>query len=403
MNKKLFCLMCLAFINVVGIALPYPVVSPLVLKGQLPTLLGFSPLMTVMIVLSLYPLGQFFGSPVMGAYADKLGARWVVVVSMGLTALGYLASAFALYQSNIILLCVTRFFTGFAEGNFGVLRAEVARLSKSSKERIRYFGYFHAAAGTGWVLGPLLGSVLSNSKTSFLFTPHTPFILGSAMGLLGIILALLALQDVAQETKEKVSILQSLTLVWKIPGLSSMLIFSFLITLAVDGFYEFYPTFLIGVLKGGSQEIANNTIFLVVSIIFSQIFVVPRLPSGKKLSFLLPSLLMVLSMFGLAKGESSSMIALSFVLSGLGIGVLTTLVPALVSENTPRDLQGTVMGSMASLRNLGDFIVCLGFGLLGGWSVYLPLALIAAVIFLAAEAFARISQKQKRTLTKGSC
>ena len=84
LNKKFLALMSLALINVVGIALPYPIIAPLVLKGQLPTLFNLTPLMTVMIAISLYPLGQFVGSPIIGAYSDRAGTRNVVALSMDL-------------------------------------------------------------------------------------------------------------------------------------------------------------------------------------------------------------------------------------------------------------------------------------------------------------------------------
>ena len=359
------------------------------LRGALPTFFSFSPLMTVMIVLSLYPLGQFVGSPFIGAYSDKVGSRTMVMISMGLTAIGYLLSAVALYQRDIFFFCTTRFFTGFVEGNFGILRAEVARLSQSSNERLRFFGLLSSAASLGWLCGPLLGSFFSHSNISLYFTYQTPFIFGGFMGLFGVLLAFISLENKVEKARGKDSVLNSFVLVWKIPGLSQMLFFSFIMTLALDSFYEFYPTFLVGGLQGGSQEIANNTTILALSIIFSQIFIVPKLCVKKRISFLVPSVLVAVSMFGLAHGVN----ALSFGLCGLGIGVLMTLVTAFVSEKTPKDLQGTVMGSMASLRNLGDFIACLGLGLLGGVNLYLPLAFIALVILFAAEAFVRISQK----------
>ena len=103
LNKKIFSSHELSLINVVELHSPYPIIAPLVLKGQLPTLFNLTPLMTVMIAISLYPLGQFVGSPIIGAYSDRAGTRNVVALSMGLTALGYLLSAFTIYHKAMLL------------------------------------------------------------------------------------------------------------------------------------------------------------------------------------------------------------------------------------------------------------------------------------------------------------
>ena len=113
MNRSLLCLMILVFINVVGIALPYLVLAPMFINGGFPTIFGFSPIMTVMFILALYPLGQFFGSPIIGTYSDIFGARSVLLVSMAISSIGYLVSGYALSIENLRMLCVSRFLTGF--------------------------------------------------------------------------------------------------------------------------------------------------------------------------------------------------------------------------------------------------------------------------------------------------
>ena len=40
------------------------------------------------IVLSLYPLGQFFGSPILGALSDRFGRRAPLNISIGIVCLG---------------------------------------------------------------------------------------------------------------------------------------------------------------------------------------------------------------------------------------------------------------------------------------------------------------------------
>lgn len=393
MNWKLLCLMFLAWINVVGIALPYPVLSPLLIHNDFPTLWNLSPMMTVMVILALYPFGQFLGSPIIGAYSDRWGPRRIVTVSMAFTALGYLFSAYCIAIKHVEGLALFRFLTGIAEGNFGVLRAEVARISQNPKERIKFFGLFHAAATMGWVIGPVLGSLLWQPTLNPLLNASTPFVFGGILGIIGVVLGCLAIGKRKGLIEKKKPILKTLSELWQMPNLAVLLIMSFLITLAIDGFYEFYPAFLSVDFEADSAAIALNTVCLTSTMIVSQIFLIPHL-SPRFFSFLIPSLLVASSMVGMASFTNTFALSLCFSLCGLGIGVLTTLVPATVSERTPESHQGAVMGTMASLRSFGDAFVCLSFGVLGDWSIYLPFMLIGIVIISASERFGRMTEKQ---------
>ena len=400
LNKKFLALISLALINVVGIALPYPIIAPLVLKGQLPTLFNLTPLMTVMIAISLYPLGQFVGSPIIGAYSDRAGTRNVVALSMGLTALGYLLSAFTIYHKAMLLFCISRFITGLVEGNFGVLRAETARLFSSSKERVRAFGLLGSAAGLGWILGPVLGSSFSNPQLCRLFSSHTPFILGSLLALSGVFLSFLCLSKLKREPRGSgLSIREFLSKVYTIERLPLALFLSFMVTLALDGFYQFYPSFLATFFDGNSEKIAFQTTILATTIIVAQTLIVPRVKAQKFSSFLIPSLLMALGIIIFAKG----LIELGFVFCGLGIGVIMTLVPAFVSELTPKELQGSVMGSMASLRSLGDFLVCVSFGAIASINLHLPLGLIVVTIVISSCLYGSLARKGKQKVEKTNC
>lgn len=393
MNFKLLSLVLLALINVIGIAMPFPILSPLVLRGEIPGIFSLSPMASVMVMLSLYPLGQFFGSPLIGAYSDKVGSRRVMTLSMLLTALGYLASAYALYERNTLLFCLTRFLTGFAEGNFSVLRAEMGRLAKTPEQKLRYFGFLNSSAGLGWLLGPLLGAVMSNKTLSSYFSYHTAFLFGSAFSFLGVLLAFCFISKKGlEDSNKKQPLLESLKEAWSLPSIRLLLFLSFCITLSIDGFYEFFPAFLVGRFKWDSTLIAQNNILNTGTMILSQLLLVPKLKATRAvLSFF--GVVFALSLLTLSLSTSQILIGASFVTSGIAISVLATLVAVSISDQVPKSKQGAVMGSMDSLRNLGDALVCLSFGLLGTLSLYLPLMVITFVMLGATEKFGREVEK----------
>ena len=400
LNFKLLSLMFLAFVGTIGIALPYPVISPLILRGELPQLFNLSPMMSVMLVLALYPLGQFLASPIMGAYSDKLGARKIVSFSMILTALGYLGSGYAIANRDILLFCLTRFLTGLSEGNFSLLRAELSRSPETRKNPVKAFSYLNASASFGWLIAPVLGGFLSSPEVHPSLSFETPFLFGSLISLLGVFLAFFTLQKKTNQPKTKESILTSLKSVWKLPFLAQMLFLSFTIRLAIDGFYEFLPAFITEVLKGDGKTIALHNLIVTAGITVTPILF-SSLIHKSSWSFLLAALFCAFGLSGLSSYESETLIAFSLLVVGSSIGVLTTLIPAFVSENSPREQQGAIMGSMDSLRSLGNVLVCLFLGFLGDLNLQLPFFFIAFIMVLGAERFGRL--KRKLTQQKESC
>ena len=69
------------------------------------------------LLLALYPLGQFLGSPVLGALSDRHGRRPILIASLSSTTILYVGIATALVVQNLPLLMATCFLAGLSESN----------------------------------------------------------------------------------------------------------------------------------------------------------------------------------------------------------------------------------------------------------------------------------------------
>ncbi|MCK5709922.1 MAG: MFS transporter, partial [Deltaproteobacteria bacterium] len=79
------------FIGFVGYSLTITILTPLILEGS-DTLLGSlpftaDPTIILGVVLAIYPVGQFFGAPVMGALSDRFGRKPVLLISLIITTI----------------------------------------------------------------------------------------------------------------------------------------------------------------------------------------------------------------------------------------------------------------------------------------------------------------------------
>ena len=111
-------------------------------------------------LLALYPLGQFIGSPVIGALSDRFGRKRVITVSLFFTALFYLFISLSLGFHSLWLLMASCFMCGLTESNVAIAQSSIADISLPG-DRGRLFAYMYSAESLGYIAGPLLGGLVA--------------------------------------------------------------------------------------------------------------------------------------------------------------------------------------------------------------------------------------------------
>ena len=133
------------------------------------------------VLLSLYPLGQFFGSPVLGALSDRFGRKPTLLASLSVTTACYALISTALTLQSLPLLMVGSLLAGLSEANVVIAQSAVADVT-TAESRNRLFGYIYLSASLAYVVGPLVGGKLADSSLVPWFSYATPF--WSVFGLL---------------------------------------------------------------------------------------------------------------------------------------------------------------------------------------------------------------------------
>jgi multidrug resistance protein len=123
-----------------------------------------------------YALAGILGSPIMGALADRVGRRPLVLGSLLSFALANIG--FLLASSTEMLIVVRALQGGLSAGLFPAALGTVADIAPENK-RSRWLGYVTGGAAVGWVLGPVMGGVLYDA-----WGFEAPFLLSAGMGLL---------------------------------------------------------------------------------------------------------------------------------------------------------------------------------------------------------------------------
>ncbi|OGN58422.1 MAG: hypothetical protein A3C42_00570 [Chlamydiae bacterium RIFCSPHIGHO2_02_FULL_45_9] len=256
------------------------------------------------------------------------------------------------------------------EGNIAIARAIAADLKGLPKHQT--FGKINATTATAYLIGPLIGGLLTDRAVFKELTVATPFYVVAVLFFCIAILSSLVLhkslpsKKKERTFKERVHFPRRMKGLFANPQLKSLILTSTFFTLAVDIFYEFGPVFLtVQWMYAPSQLIFYSAILclgLMAGNGWLPTFVsqrtVQRWPIfGAMFAFAL----LVAGIVGIA---IPSAIILLFFLSGLVIGLAVTLLTVKISDAASDRIQGEVMGVQVSLRVLGDAIICLFGGVL---------------------------------------
>jgi MFS family permease len=105
-----------------------------------------------------YSAMQLVFTPIWGRLSDRHGRRPLLLLSIGMTAVGFLAYAIA---PDFRWLLVSRLFAGAATANIAIAQAYIADVTPP-EGRARGMGLIGAAFGLGFILGPAIGGLLSS-------------------------------------------------------------------------------------------------------------------------------------------------------------------------------------------------------------------------------------------------
>jgi DHA1 family tetracycline resistance protein-like MFS transporter len=131
--------------------------------------------------LAAFSLGQFFGAPLLGDYADRFGRKRTLLISVFFTLIGLGLTAWSMERGHLSLLFIGRLITGFFAGNTAICLACIADLYKEEQQKAKQFGHLSSIAGGSFIIGAFVGGKLSDSSLEAFFFPSLP--LWIAMGL----------------------------------------------------------------------------------------------------------------------------------------------------------------------------------------------------------------------------
>lgn len=394
-NRQLIIILLIVFIGFMGSSIAYPIFPPLFLHESQSAIIPASwnddtRRIVLGIALAAYPLGQFIGSPVFGGCSDRYGRKTMLMISLFGSAFGYLLSALSLDYNWLWILIISRFFTGFMESNFGIVRAMAADLETISK--YKSFGRINGVASISYIMGPLIGGFFTDHNIVSWFSYALPFLLAAFLSIITFLLAARKLvEKKPQMPYSTVTIWQRFNIIGRMRllvgssgVLKNLLIISSIFTVAVDIFYEFGPVYLTGLWSMTPAGIAVYNAALSLTLAIGSGLLPHHLSLRYPLKQVIAwSIFITAIILALMVAIESQIVAfILFGLIGLSIATVTTNLTIQLSNAADKTIQGEVMGTQLSIRMLGDTIICLvgGFVIISSFVMPIVISSLIALI-----------------------
>ena len=308
--------------------------------------------------IGVYAFMQFAASPVLGSLSDRHGRRPILLSSLLGAAVDYLFMAFA---PTLPLLFVGRAISGLTGARMTVASSYMAAVSDDTN-RSANFGMIGAGWGLGFIIGPMLGGMLSS------LGPTAPFIAAAALNLLNFVYGLFVLpESLSPERRRKVSAreMNPLRSIARILAPSGFVVFIWLYFLVfLSGQIHPVNWTLYTETKFGwtPWQVGLSLSFVGVMIAIAQggltRVIVPYLGERKALTFGLAEYAVSFALFAVAsRGWMMYAIVVFFSLSGVTMPALQSIL----AKHVPADRQGELQGSLVSLGALASILAPLLF------------------------------------------
>lgn len=140
------------------------------------------------LTMSLPPLAFIVSSTFIGVSSDKFGRKSVLALCLIISFIGFVLPICGIFKASVVLIMLGRFIGGISTASQPVAQAAVTDFAVSTKQKSLCFSLIAFAMTLGLLLGPLLGSYLSDSTLSPWFNTITPFLVSATLAVLNLLL-----------------------------------------------------------------------------------------------------------------------------------------------------------------------------------------------------------------------
>lgn len=348
------------FIDLLGFGIVIPLLPSFSVSelGMSDFMIGFT--------VGVFSLMQFLFSPVWGALSDRYGRKPILIMSLTGSAISFflLALVFSGIIKSVLLLMLSRAFAGVFAANISAALAAISDVTKP-EDRTKGIGLISVAFSLGFVFGPAIGGVLSES-----FGYGFPVFVAAGLSLLDTMLCIFIFRESLpkeiqvknRETKFKIRVLD-LKLISDVIKDKTIGKFIIIFFISVFAFSNIFGTMqLFAERKDGlnlnQAEIGYLFSFLgicgaLVQLVFLKWF---KKFFTEEMILIIGCLIAAAGIYFIGYSTTVVMLLTFLFILSLGNGMGNTVSQSLLSQNVSPDRQGTILGINQSLGSFARFL-----------------------------------------------
>ena len=379
------------FVGFAGYSLMITVFTPMLLRSDSPLIPAGDPIekrtIILGILLCLYPLGQFLGSPILGGLSDRFGRKPVLLISLALTTVCYALIAFSLTLGSLPLLAIILLLAGLSEANVVAAQSAIADVCPPAG-RNRFFGYIYMSASAAYIVGPLVGGKLADPSIVPWFNYATPF--WTVFFLLAITAAATAIffRETHSPGTGRASFVKAfvgLADVFNNPRLRGLYWLNFLFYLAIFGFFRCYPMYLVDQFHLGVSRVSEFIAWVGVPIVIANLWLTSFLSARFTIKTIAvwSGFLTGIFMLMVVLPRQLNALWVTLFLTSAALALSLPSCATLLSTAADHDDQGRVMGNNQALQVGAEALSGIIGGLLAAITMKLSLIVLGAIAILA--------------------
>ncbi|MEI7845102.1 MAG: MFS transporter [Chloroflexota bacterium] len=345
MNKKLFSVILVVFIDLLGFSLILPLLPYYAKTFQANSF-------TTGLLVASYALAQLIGAPLLGRLSDRYGRRPILLVSIFGTFLGFLLLGFA---NALWMLFVSRVIDGLTGGNLSIAQAYIADVT-DAKSRSQGLGMIGAAFGIGFIIGPVAGGVLSQWGYA------VPAFVAAAVSMINLVLVYAwlpeSLTPEMRAERNGVSSRPPVTLgalldALKRPFSGSLLITRFFFGLAFAAFQTIFSLYALLKFNLNARDTGFVLAYVGVLSVITQGFLVGWITRRVRedILILVSAGITSLTFLGWAFAPTLPILLLVMLPNSMAVGMLNTLLSSTLTKAVAPHEVGGILGLSASIES----------------------------------------------------
>jgi DHA1 family tetracycline resistance protein-like MFS transporter len=341
------------------------------------------------LLIGIFMLCWFFGAAILGDLSDKIGRKKALLICLIGSFLSYLLSAFAVISHSLSLLIVGRIIAGLTSGSQPIAQAAIIDLS-DYKSRATNIGYILLSLSAGFIFGPLLGGILSDSSLVSWFNFATPFYFTSIVSFINIILLWMFFKEtfISKQTTLKINPYQAINIfisAFKNDRVKNLSIVFFIFLFGWSSFYSFCSVYVLKIFNFTPTQVSLYMAVMGIGFGIGNGFLVNYLAK----------LFSLYSIFIYTTLVTAILVALMFIISTplvswlvmapLACSVTTayTALLTLFSNQVDESSQGWVMGITGSIMAFNFAITGIFVGFIAAIHPVVPIIISASFLALS--------------------